>query len=686
MESLPFDVHRIIFSFLTLKEQVRCRQVCKSLKESVELNLQSVTHLALVLDREDDLSQATWSYAYDQFYDKPFHFVLSKDDHSDMEMWSFLGNYCPNLQVVDAADFEIYYSDLLEISNKLTYFYFEDIIVEEEDLELLGNLNEDESDEKWPEPFITQFDPFENLQGFKLRGQLWRPYGEGNGIFNSAAHAETLRREKKTIATLAVDTENPYTKVVDTNWYESLAACNLRCLELRYERYYPVDTTRLPPALPQSLAHNLVELYFSLESVNSEFFRLSRGFFSAPFPNLKYFYFSCSCRSFDQNFLTVVLDSAPRLKTFGFFGIIDFDVLEKSLRRISLLEDILSIKFDVILYDSMDILQIYLPPKIEEFVLRANRVFRRQLMNSQLSSLRVLDTAFLINDCFKAPNLENVVASFVHEPSFDLTKIFPDLPKIKLIKLQFHIQLDNIQSLIDSLSKLETLEEVLLSSDEGMEDQVVIFKQRDFSFLKRFTFQWSVKFVFHPLDIFDTLVFDETYFSFRSATCKIDISKKWVSIEGDPLTKVEKISFKTYSDLDLLPFVKTASKHSQVKHVIFEAPWVDATDPVILENLAQFVEWLCSIDSLRGLTSPFDQDSLKHFLSSMKTSELSILRIVLRSNNDLLELNDELHRLLNSLIEKSVIASFFSHFTCKCSPHCPLAVLQQNSEQVHHIF
>lgn len=682
MECLPFEVHRIIFSFLSLEEQINCREVCKTLKESVELNLRSVTHLQLF--RKDvyyrEFKMDTPTFAHDEFFIKPFHTIsCDADEFMHSEMWSFLGNYCPNLQVVDAPIFSILFTDLQKVAKRLTYFCCRRVISGEEDKDK-DPVSTGPPDDKWPGPALAHFEPFKNLLGFDTVDDSEFPREKRDELFSSIVFAENFRRQNKPIVTLTVDTRDKFSEILSMNWYESIVSCNFRCLKLRLAP----SPSSIPSPIPESLAHNLIEMHFEFGVIDIRFYLSSQDFFCATFPNLKYLNIVIeSYTAFNRLVLKTALNNVPQLRAFSYTGPIKFYDLESLFEQINNIESIISIKLRVDM-KALNVLQVHLPPKVEVFSLRTGASFQflaYQLMDSQLSSLRVLDTSFIVDSCLKASNLEKI-ALCIFESSFDLMETLPDLPKVKSMTLGIHEKLESLQSLVDSLSKLKTLQEIVLYSAEDMKDQDVIFKQQDFPSLKYSLFMLEAKYHFYPLDTFDKLEFNGGLLELSSPSCRICLRKTWVTIEGDPLTKIEKIYLiDSLSYSDALPLVKIVSEHSQVRNVELEVLNEDfEEEPAATpEEYGQLVEWLCSINSLETLIAPFDQDSLKHFLSNTKTSELSFLRARARFDDVPLELSDELHSLLNTFLDKNTTL-FFSPFTCKCSLPCLVVRLQSDSD------
>ena len=92
-----------ISSKLSLEDLETCRSVSRLIKSSTHRSLEGVTNLHVRKEYDCDEDEAGSSYIYNRFLSKPFVGVTVKGGLGD-SFFSFIGKYCPNLQVLDARD------------------------------------------------------------------------------------------------------------------------------------------------------------------------------------------------------------------------------------------------------------------------------------------------------------------------------------------------------------------------------------------------------------------------------------------------------------------------------------------------------------------------------------------------------------------------------------------------------
>ena len=154
MEQLPIEVLNTIFSFCSVNDRAECRLVSRALKKAAEISLRSVTHL-----NTEPTGRSEWpdrvengipsSYCDEIFLHKPLVDVRVK--YTDCkELFFFLSQYCPNLQVV--SSFSLEYEQLVPIASTLQFFHCMDL--------LIPSALKDDSE--------SLFAPFEQLKGFQV--------------------------------------------------------------------------------------------------------------------------------------------------------------------------------------------------------------------------------------------------------------------------------------------------------------------------------------------------------------------------------------------------------------------------------------------------------------------------------------------------------------------------------------
>ena len=135
MYQLPLEVLEKILSFCSVNDRAKCRLVSRVFKKAAEISLSSVTHLNI---QRGPVGWLKWpkrvenespkSYCDEIFLHKPLVDVWVKYD-VPKELFFFLGQYCPNLQVVSATSFELEYEQLVPIASTLQFFHCIDLFI-----------------------------------------------------------------------------------------------------------------------------------------------------------------------------------------------------------------------------------------------------------------------------------------------------------------------------------------------------------------------------------------------------------------------------------------------------------------------------------------------------------------------------------------------------------------------------
>lgn len=146
MDTLPIGVIDKIISLLDLDDQINCRLVCQSFKNSVDFNLKRVTHLSFTNE-----IYKTWHYhsyyVYKKFLHQPFTICPSTHYYN---LLPFLAKKGSNLQVIYGPKYRVRLNDLLLFGKSLKFF----------SLDTNFPCNNEITDEL--------FDQFHQLEGFDI--------------------------------------------------------------------------------------------------------------------------------------------------------------------------------------------------------------------------------------------------------------------------------------------------------------------------------------------------------------------------------------------------------------------------------------------------------------------------------------------------------------------------------------
>lgn len=116
MDTLPKELLFIIFSDLNLKDRAKCRRVCIHLKNAIDSNLESITHIAFTPRFSDH-----FLYIYRKYVNAKFVKVSDRNIGFPSNLASFLASKCPNLQVL-IGSLGMNLVDLHKFSKSLKFF------------------------------------------------------------------------------------------------------------------------------------------------------------------------------------------------------------------------------------------------------------------------------------------------------------------------------------------------------------------------------------------------------------------------------------------------------------------------------------------------------------------------------------------------------------------------------------
>lgn len=640
MESLPSEVHGKIASFLCLNDLAALRLVSRSIEKSINVYLKSITHLQVVdltFDREVDPS-----YIQEVFYCKQFlELPLKRDQgpqHLPHSLFTFLGKLCPNLAVFDAGERHILYEDLLEISQNLVYFNCWSF-----DLP----LNFDPTSLFVPFPKLQAYDEFTYSSRF-LNEHL---VDEGRPVLKVHNSQQDEQSESK---------------------YQQMVKSGARCLRVDSylcQSFHPIS---------QDFASNLVDL--SIRYLPPE------NYFRFPLPNLKYLTIDAWVdKDLDLSSYEELLFSSPQLKSFTYKGNMSLDFLYRLMNRFHSLEHLTDLHLDIQQDEEEEetSAQFVVPLNLRRLNLSMDVPFELSVENPNL--LVLLKAQGLTNFDLNFPNLKELAIYLGKDPlPLILLESIGRSHKLRSLRIQwqeegppmaFHVMA--MLQMVESMSNLRTL--MLISSSILVIDGVgpVVIRQEKLPFIRHFSYAMDgLKTQFYPCNLFQSLEIDALGFTFANHSDKIVYQTFGRSLfcfffeeSMDRLTKV------TLGSVDRLKaaLLEQIMTLKGLRDVQFKCS--DFDSPLY----TQFIEWISSLESLKRVNGHFDEDGLKTFLKSTKTS--GPLEIQVRGQNSTPEnIQDDLHELLVNLKGRNVLSRLSSSlWFCNCSK-CSLHLIEVDDE------
>lgn len=488
MESLPFEAQAGIWSFLTLNDQAKCRLVCHTLKSSVEYHLGTTTHVRVPNDRTD---KNVNSHIY-QTYLSRNDFVIATpqstsrndDEYPNDLFFSFLGKYCPNLQVLDAHLCSITYDNLLQLPSKLRYFRCYKLKA------LPGDHVQCAE---------AAFSQLKSLEGF-----VANPYEKRAKQFISLAKHLSARR--KTVLRLM----NPSSRIIESKELESLMSVGLECLDYNVEEN---ERGRLHPIYP-NMAQQLIDL-----STN---FLPTDAFCQSSLPSLRYLNIEQDNHLSSTSYKNVLFTS-PALRSFTYQGPMDAKMLVNLLAHFHSLNQLtlFDVNVEVNEEEVREKLTLSLLPRVKQFTLETNCPF--ELSHCVSESLVHLEVDYLINLQFDFPNLKVLKSNKCEIESLTpvLLSSLSKSVKLRTLCLYFTLKIlpsaQYCQSVVDTCKSMKKLQHLTLrvSQNDDVEDatssdtrpDVVTLDQKDLPNCNHLELKLPCDIVFHPQDLFESIAF-----------------------------------------------------------------------------------------------------------------------------------------------------------------------------------
>ena len=497
IDELPPEVLKTIFSFCSVNDRAQCRLVSTVFKEAAEISLRSVTHLNI-----EPAGGSEWpdrvengipsSYSDEIFFNKrPVDVRVWYADSK--ELFSFLGQYCPNLQVISATSFRLKYQQLVQIAPSLQYFECEHLRIPSA---LKGDLE-------------SLFAPFQQLKGlevleFRILHVVFAKYlyKRGRPIFS----LEISDKRSIGLATL-----------------ELMAQKGISCLS--------IDSTHnaMVQQIPEAFAKCLVDL-----TVESD---PPAQFCQFPLPKLQYLRVRQQRVPSEPNPL-FCQHLTPNLKSFEFEGDVDMSMLRQLMSYIHSLEELQYASLSLFTRNDEDgqlVDSFPLPPKLTE--LRVNAILPFRNLSTSLRSLSIIHRGLFFSPSpwnllskermfdFNFPNLE-LFHCECSGPKGMFEVFLQSLSKCcKLVTFRLELKLEErpdasqVQSLIDILQQNPRLSHLQLDlhpdgpgkdtrSPPEHRGETVFLRQEHFPSLKRVKLKLLNGIVYYPTDSFDRFKMD----------------------------------------------------------------------------------------------------------------------------------------------------------------------------------
>ena len=367
-------------------------------------------------------------------------------------------------------------------------------------------------------------------------------------------------------------------------------------------------------------------------------------------------------------FLYEVLFCSSALKCFKYAGCINWNLLLRLFDHFNTLTELKEVDLCVkLLEQNCPLVNFSLLPHIERLYL----------------SLDVpIEFSFYVPDSLQLDDFEGIafIPSKLHGFKLitipdALTNPLPlDLPQkleicqvLKSFSMRFQPKsspsITYIQNMIQILASLVDLQTIRLLTYEGNLQRIegsVVIRHSDFPSLKKFI--WGIPFnvTFYCLDVFDylfccsdiVLSSDEIHFQFYGNN----------DLTIPNASSLTRLTFAEIIDASSRPFPSPPisgeflNQLTNLEHLFLKSN----IDDQLASTMAS---WIASLSSLKIFTAiSLSQERLISLLTNCSSTRIEVVV----QGSDTTVMNDELHRLVNELKAKDVIADFHSPWTCQC--------------------
>lgn len=497
-KQLSFDAWVELLSYVDVNDRLNCRLVSREIKRSADASLRSITHLRMVRIYGWEID--TPPYFEDLFLSKPFIEVVAPRYHEERDMFfSFIGKFCPNLQVIDAFDYSFTLENLSKVAANLQYFRSYTVCLPLE-------FNE--------ETLQSDFSPFEHLQAFDIDVE-WV-----NASLTMSFNRHLLKRNLpilRIIASKDAPTDDETCKLMLRKTVSSLHLHVWKTNE------------KINDLFLDFLAENLVEI--SLERLS--IYVLGRRHF----PNLLYLKIK-----YDSNIPAAIteLPSCPNLRRFHHECHHEFHQEcitssdDRLLTWLSLQEKLKTIRLDHRSRDKQ-LVKFAPPPNLERLIVENKIHADRSLkLDSTSESMKFLIChGFSICE-FELTNLKifNAINNILTVELIDSLSKCLKLQTLELFTNEAEVL--NLQSLIDHFAKLSCLEhvDIKIKGPSYHDQTIVTLKQEYFPKVNTFNLKVPFELTFFPMDGNTITLFDHSFTSLylNNKGCTEDVTYHIIEI------------------------------------------------------------------------------------------------------------------------------------------------------------
>ena len=313
-------------------------------------------------------------------------------------------------------------------------------------------------------------------------------------------------------------------------------------------------------------------------------------------------------------------------------------------------------------------LRVHLPGPVDDLGLITKSSLDLSAATSHtLASLEIVGD---VNVPFDLPNLRKfVLKQSVRPPGPGLLHSLEKSPQLRSFELSFAYDAEYqlipdaslVSRLFQVLSQLKLLEKLTLKAEEinlRTRKGRVLMHQKDFPSLVEFSWRFPFNLTFHPIEVFDCINICSKKYLFLDGTAnrmRYELERKpgSVKLQFEPnMSKSVRLHINS-----LLPL-----KEFEPLEKIIEVQFNFRFDQ---KSQEQLVDWAASLASLESFSSDnLSQAGVESFLTKLKSTGPLTINIG-RGLTKVSRMEDQLHRLVSSLMASKVISSFNSSWTCR---------------------
>lgn len=457
---------------MTLNEIVKCRLVSRQIKNSVEYHLKTLCSLHVVDEWRSRIYQGLESLVQEKYLSQStqvnikFTFDNRMKQCVDPEFIRFLGEFCPNLSILDAEHLCSSFEDLLPVAGSLRFFSLKKFTFDKSEL----------------------LDKFDKLECWKLQKEREDSYKV------SLLLVKKLLQEKRPIfvvKNLSQDIDECTFEAITSSGVQSII-CDASPAQLR--------------SMPKCLVENLLDLSLS--------FVPRVGFVHSPIPSLKYLKVH---RKFDEDEFetdlhTNLFFSSPHLRCFSYEGKMANKLLTNLFHHFTTLAKLKIVNLNLRRVAGSETVKLPLPSRLESFSLDSDHPF--ELTNSSSNLIQSFEMREMAKLEFDFPKLQELYISIGENAEASL--LFTSLSKctqLKSLTLRFGFQrLDNfnysdIQTVIEIIGQMAQLKVLRVENYMPGTEELppLVLKHENISSVRRLNWDSYGRIDFYPSDMFESL-------------------------------------------------------------------------------------------------------------------------------------------------------------------------------------